>query len=65
MGGCGYGESALTMWEESGRGISTHSAGECMRGISENNMWENGDRICQHSLGRRMRTGDISTYFAE
>lgn len=47
------------------RGITTHNVGECERGISAINMWENRDGLCQHSLGRWMGTGDISTYLAE
>jgi hypothetical protein len=49
------------------RGISTHHVGEGERWLSAINMWENRDRVrvCQHSLGRRMGTGDTSTYLAE
>jgi len=49
---------------ESRRGFTTHYVGECEPWISASNM-ENRDRVCQHSLGRRMETGDISTYLAE
>ena len=47
------------------RGISTHYVEECECGMSAINMRENRDRVCQHSLGRRMGTGDISTYLAK
>ena len=55
---------ALTMWERVA-GESSHYVRDFERGISAINMWENRDRVCQHSLGRRIGTGDKSTYLAE